>query len=118
MADDDQAGGAQDRSGKRQFPLRRGAGTVAGMLSGPLLQVLEQLSLRSSGITTLKDVPAGNGNWLAETAAGERVVLRRYDAGTTAADLSYEHAVLRHLAAGGWVVPVPVGEAVPRLTPL
>jgi Ser/Thr protein kinase RdoA (MazF antagonist) len=81
------------------------------MLSGPPLQVLEQLGLRSSAMTTLKDVPGGNGNWLAETA-GERVVLRRYRAGTTAADLSYEHAVLRHLAAGGWVVPVPVGQAI------
>jgi hypothetical protein len=73
-------------------------------------------------ITLLRDVPAGNGNWLAERPGGERVV-RRHDALTTRAALSYEHAVLRHLAAAGWTVPGPVGDLIQhegrcyRLTP-
>jgi Ser/Thr protein kinase RdoA (MazF antagonist) len=60
----------------------------------------------------LKDVPLGNGNWLAELPGGGRHVLRRYYAGATAEDLRYEHAVLRHLARAGWVVPEPAGEPV------
>lgn len=36
---------------------------------------------------------------------GKRCVLRRYHLRATREDLHYEHAVLKHLAAVGWVVP-------------
>jgi Ser/Thr protein kinase RdoA (MazF antagonist) len=74
--------------------------------------VLDLLGLRAAGITALKDVPPGNGSWFVLLGDGERLVLRRYHAGATRADLSYEHSVLRHLAGAGWVVPEPVGELV------
>jgi Ser/Thr protein kinase RdoA (MazF antagonist) len=60
----------------------------------------------------MKDVPLENSSWLAETRAGERCALRRYYPGATAADLAYEHAVLRYLASTGWVVPDPVSELI------
>jgi Ser/Thr protein kinase RdoA (MazF antagonist) len=63
-------------------------------------------------VILLRDVPGGNGNWLAERPGGERVVLRRYGALVTRPDLAYEHSVLRYLAAAGWVVPDPVGEVI------
>ncbi|GAA0944894.1 phosphotransferase [Kribbella koreensis] len=50
----------------------------------------------------------GNGNWLGWTATGECLVIRRYHVLRTEADLAYESAVLQHLAAKGWTVPVPV----------
>jgi Ser/Thr protein kinase RdoA (MazF antagonist) len=68
------------------------------------------LGVRPESIVVRKDMPMGNGSWLAETLAGRRVVLRRYHDLSTAGDLAYEHAVLCHLAASGWVVPEPVGE--------
>jgi len=74
--------------------------------------VLDLLGLRPRRIIVLKDVPAGNGNWLAEMPGGERIVLRRYHDQATPEDLSYEHSVLRFLAAAGWVVPAPAGEPV------
>jgi Ser/Thr protein kinase RdoA (MazF antagonist) len=70
------------------------------------------LGLRPRRIVTLKDVPRENASWLMEDAGGGRVVLRRYNDGATPADLAYEHAVLRHLAAEGWVVPDAVGELI------
>jgi Ser/Thr protein kinase RdoA (MazF antagonist) len=75
-------------------------------------QVLDLIGLRPRRIIALKDVPLGNGNWLIETAGGERFVLRRYHPQTTQEDLGYEHAVLGYLAGAGWVVPAAIGEAV------
>ena len=71
-------------------------------MSGLPDQVLDLLGLRPSRVVALKDVPLGNGNWLVETAAGQRFVLRRYHAWTTREDLAYEHAVLGYLADIGW----------------
>jgi Ser/Thr protein kinase RdoA (MazF antagonist) len=79
--------------------------------TSPPAPVLAALGLPQQ-VTLLRDVPGGNGNWLAERPGGERVVLRRYHPLTTQADLRYEHAVLRHLAAAGWTVPGPAGEPV------
>jgi Ser/Thr protein kinase RdoA (MazF antagonist) len=39
-------------------------------------------------------------------------VLRRYDQQATRADVAYEHTVLWHAAAAGWVVPVPLTDVV------
>jgi Ser/Thr protein kinase RdoA (MazF antagonist) len=72
--------------------------------------VLDVLGVRPQSIVVLKDIPTANGSWLAETLAGQRVVLRRYHDRSTADDLAYEHAVLRYLAGAGWAVPGPVGE--------
>ncbi len=74
--------------------------------------VLNLLGVRPGRVVALKDVPLGNGNWLVETADGQRLVLRRYHPQTTRPDLAYEHAVLGHLARVGWVVPAAVGEPV------
>ncbi|MGP8000719.1 MAG: phosphotransferase enzyme family protein [Streptosporangiaceae bacterium] len=79
---------------------------------GPPARVLGALGVAADTVTELSDVPGANGSWLAGTAEGERLVLRRYHAGATAAGLAYEHAVLRHLAAAGWAVPEPVSELV------
>jgi Ser/Thr protein kinase RdoA (MazF antagonist) len=57
-------------------------------------------------------VPSGNGNWLVQTAGGEPAVLRRHRPSVTAAEIAYEHDVLRHLDAAGWTVPVPVSDLV------
>jgi Ser/Thr protein kinase RdoA (MazF antagonist) len=54
-------------------------------------------------VVALRDLPLGNGNWLVETAAGQRFVLRRYHAGAAPEDLAYEHAVLHYAADAGWV---------------
>jgi len=82
------------------------------LTSGPPDQVLELLGLPRHRVVALKDVPRGNGNWLVETALGQRLVLRRYHAGATREDLAYEHAVLGHLAGSGWAVPAAVSEPV------
>jgi Ser/Thr protein kinase RdoA (MazF antagonist) len=82
------------------------------MLTGTPARALAALGVRSSHTTVLKDVPLENGSWLVDTPAGTRLVLRRYHAWTGQQDLAYEHAVLRHLASTGWVVPGPVGEAI------
>ncbi len=75
-------------------------------------QVLDLIGIRPRRIVALKDVPLGNGNWLIETADGQRLVLRRYHPQTTQQELAYEHAVLDHLASAGWVVPTAIGQAV------
>lgn len=75
-------------------------------------QVLDLLGLRPRRVVAIKDVPLGNANWLADTAAGQRFILRRYHAGATREDLAYEQAVLGHLASAGWVVPTAVSELV------
>jgi Ser/Thr protein kinase RdoA (MazF antagonist) len=77
----------------------------------PPAQVLAALGLPQQ-VTLMRDVPGGNGNWLAERPGGELVVLRRYHPLVTQEDLRYEHAVLHHLAAARWTVPAPVGEPV------
>ena len=75
-------------------------------------QVLNLLGVRPGRVVALSDVPLGNGNWLVETADGQRFVLRRYHPQTTQEDLAYEHAVLGYLAGLGWVVPAALGEPV------
>jgi Ser/Thr protein kinase RdoA (MazF antagonist) len=79
-------------------------------MTDPAAHVLMRLDVPARSVRTLKDVPGENASWLARTGAGQRVVLRRYHAGATAADLAYEHAVLHHLALAGWVVPEPVSD--------
>jgi homoserine kinase type II len=81
-------------------------------MTGPPARVLELLGVRPGTITVLRDVPQGNGNWLAVTPDGRCLVLRRYHSGATAPDLSYEHTVLCHLASAGWFVPDPVSELI------
>jgi Ser/Thr protein kinase RdoA (MazF antagonist) len=81
------------------------------MATGPPSRVLDALGLRPP-VTCLKDVPPGNASWLVEDRGGGRLVLRRYYAGAAPPDLAYEHAVLRHLASSGWLVPEPIGEVV------
>jgi Ser/Thr protein kinase RdoA (MazF antagonist) len=81
------------------------------MAAGPPGHVLDALRLRPP-LTCLKDTPLGNASWLIEDQSGGRLVLRRYHAGATPRDLAYEHAVLRHLASAGWVVPEPVGDMI------
>jgi Ser/Thr protein kinase RdoA (MazF antagonist) len=75
-------------------------------------QALNLLGVRPRRVVALSDVPLGNGNWLVETAAAERFVLRRYHPQTTRQGLAYEHAVLGHLADVGWVVPAALSEPV------
>lgn len=77
-------------------------------MTGPPARVLDLLGVLPGSVVALKDLPPGNGSWAAETADGQRVVLRRYHFRSTAADLAYEHRVLVHLSDRGWVVPVPV----------
>jgi Ser/Thr protein kinase RdoA (MazF antagonist) len=86
--------------------------TLAAMLTGPPSHVLELLGVRQGTVVALKDVPGGNGSWLAGTLGGQQVVLRRYHRRATAADLAYEHAVLRYLTDAGWAVPVPLSGLV------
>ena len=81
-------------------------------MASSLAHVLDMLGLRPRAVTVMKDVPGENGSWLIEPLQGERVVLRRYHSQATHADLSYEHAVLRHLAGAGWAVPEPAGPLI------
>jgi homoserine kinase type II len=81
-------------------------------MTGAVASVLDLLAARPVGVVVLKDVPGGNGNWLVEMPGGQQVVLRRYHPGAGPEDLAYEHAVLDHLAAAGWIVPHPLGEPV------
>jgi Ser/Thr protein kinase RdoA (MazF antagonist) len=81
-------------------------------MTGPPARVLGLLGLRPASVVALKDVPLENASWLVSSFAGDRLVLRRYHDGATADDLAYEHAVLRHLAQAGWVVPNPVADLV------
>jgi Ser/Thr protein kinase RdoA (MazF antagonist) len=85
---------------------------LAAVPAGVPADVLDVLSLQPRRITALKDVPGENGSWLLELRDGGRLVLRRYHAGATPQDLSYEHSVLRYLARAGWIVPEPAGEPV------
>jgi Ser/Thr protein kinase RdoA (MazF antagonist) len=78
----------------------------------PPARVLGVLGLAPRRVLALKDVSRQNASWLVEVPGGTPVVLRRYHAGATEEDLRYEHAVLRHLADSGWVVPDPLGELV------
>jgi Ser/Thr protein kinase RdoA (MazF antagonist) len=96
---------AADPAGRRD---RGAAMAVTGAVAG----VLGALGVRPDRVTLLKDVSSGNGNWLVETDGGQRSVLRRYPPGAGPEDLAYEHAVLEHLGAAGWVVPHPIGEPV------
>lgn len=85
---------------------------LAAMLTGPPTRVLELLGVRAGSIVVLKDVAEQNASWLIGTPGREQLVLRRYHRRATAADLAYEHAVLRYLADAGWAVPVPVSGLV------
>jgi len=82
------------------------------MVTGTVASVLCALNARPGRVAVLKDVPLGNGNWLVELPGGQRTVLRRYHPGTGPEELTYEHAVLGHLAVAGWVVPHPIGDPV------
>jgi len=81
-------------------------------MSGSLARVTEEFGVRPQRIVTLKELPRENSSWLLEDSGGGRVVLRRYHDGATPEDLAYEHAVLRHLAGQGWVVPEPASELI------
>jgi Ser/Thr protein kinase RdoA (MazF antagonist) len=81
---------------------------MTATLPGPPPRVLELVGAHAADLVVLKDVPEQNASWL----VGAALVLRRYHRGATAADLGYEHAVLRYLSDAGWVVPVPVGGLV------
>jgi Ser/Thr protein kinase RdoA (MazF antagonist) len=74
--------------------------------------VLSRLGVRADGLVTLKDDAEGNGNWRAIGPDGTVLVIRRYARLATAAEITWEHDVLRHLAGAGWTVPVPVGDLV------
>lgn len=82
-------------------------GVVASHL---VAEVLEKLSLWPAEVAVMQESEFGNCCWLVESPHREPVVLRRYHDTATFEDLTYEHAVLRDLAARGWVVPDPVGE--------
>jgi Ser/Thr protein kinase RdoA (MazF antagonist) len=75
-------------------------------------EVAGSLGIRPDQITVLKEHPGENGSWLAEAADGRPVVVRRYNALATRADLAYEHAVLAYLSEAGWVVPAPLSDLV------
>jgi Ser/Thr protein kinase RdoA (MazF antagonist) len=77
--------------------------------AGPPGQVLAVLGMTGARVVTLKDVPGQNASWRLESG-GREVVLRGYHLLHTPADLAYEHAVLAHLGASGWVVPEPASE--------
>jgi Ser/Thr protein kinase RdoA (MazF antagonist) len=81
---------------------------LAAVLDG----VLDTLGLKPCRVVTLKNIALQNGSWLLETADGGRVVLRRYHALATLADLYYEHEVLGYLVRAGWIVPEPAGDLV------
>jgi Ser/Thr protein kinase RdoA (MazF antagonist) len=82
------------------------------MLTGPPPRVLELLGAHAAHVVVLKDIPEQNASWLLGTPSRARLVLRRYHRGATAADLAYEHTVLRYLGDAGWLVPVPVSGLV------
>ena len=74
--------------------------------------VLAELGVRPRRILPLKVGGDGNSNWRLDLDDGQVVVLRRYHHRATAEDLAYEHAVLRHVASCGWVVPLPLTDVV------
>jgi homoserine kinase type II len=78
------------------------------MPANPVARVLDALGIDQARVTVLKDVPSENASWLVERPGRDQLVLRRYHRLATTQDLAYEHQVLRHLAAAGWAVPVPV----------
>jgi Ser/Thr protein kinase RdoA (MazF antagonist) len=89
-----------------------GRPTIIAMAADPPNQVLELLGVQPGRVVLLRDVPLGNGNWLVDSADGQRFVLRRYQREVTREELGYEHAVLDRLAGVGWVVPAALGEPV------
>lgn len=80
----------------------------------PLLEeALIALESWPAEVSVMQEGPYGNCCWLVESSGQkESFVLRRYHDRATLADLEYEHAVLRHLAAEGWVVPEPTGQLI------
>ena len=52
-----------------------------------------------------------NTHWVIRTPT-ERLILRRYHANCTQAEVAYEHAILKHLKGRGWPVAVPVSEVL------
>lgn len=74
--------------------------------------VAGQLGVPARQLEALKVVEDGNSSWRLETDDGRTLVLRRYHRRATPADVSYEHTVLRHAAASGWVVPHPVTDLI------
>lgn len=70
------------------------------------------MDLWPADIEVLQEGDHGNCCWLVPRTESEPVVLRRYHDRATPEDLAYEHAVMRHLAIDGWVVPEPVGDLI------
>jgi Ser/Thr protein kinase RdoA (MazF antagonist) len=83
---------------------------MEAVLGGPDPAVLAVFGLDRDRVTVLSDVPDGNANWLVTDEAGHRLVLRRHHGEATFGDLTWEYAVLQHLADAGWNVPAPLGE--------
>src|ERR1700753_2863558 len=83
---------------------------MEAVLGGPDPAVLALFGLDRHRVTVLSDVPDGNANWLVTDEAGHRLVLRRHHGEATFEDLTWEYAVLQHLAGAGWNVPAPLGE--------
>ncbi|HUF33698.1 MAG TPA: phosphotransferase [Acidimicrobiales bacterium] len=80
------------------------------VMTGEVEAALRGLGVRATAVAVLKDEPFANSSWLVESAERGRIVLRRYHDRATTADITYEHAVLRHVASKGWVVPAPIGD--------
>lgn len=73
-----------------------------------LEDVFAELGVAARRCKPLKVVEEGNSSWRVETEDGDILALRRYHRGATVEAVLYEHAVLDHVAAAGWVVPHPV----------
>ncbi len=81
---------------------------------GPILAAFGIEPTRVRRVTLERPASLGNENWHVWTRAGERFVLRRHGYGRTPEALEYEAQVMRHAAAAGWRVPVPLGPPVPH----
>ncbi len=81
---------------------------------GDARMVLAQLDVAASRVRAIRQNHGtqGNANWHVWLPHGGRSVLRRYYAGTTPADLAWEHAVLKHLSGKGWSVPDPLSPPI------
>lgn len=80
----------------------------------PILAEFGIEAIRVRRVTVGRPAALGNENWHVWTRAGERFVLRRHGHGRTAEEIEYEAQVMRHAAAAGWRVPLPLGAPVPH----
>ena len=69
--------------------------------------VLSQFRVEARRVEPLQVELEGNSVWRIDVDS-EPLILRRYHSRATLDDVLYEHAVLAHVAAAGWTVPVPV----------